>query len=320
MEFGSERIPRSVLRKDSVVKFGMSCMKTSPSQALKGALWMISSAVFFSLMSLLVRIASQVQGINTWITTEFRFLIGIAVVLAISAWKHDPLRFVNRRWLISRGLFGGAAVSIYFYSIAEIGIAKAAIFTYSYPLWAGLLAPLLFRERINLGVWAAIVAAFGGLYLIIVPPEGLGSTSWMDLLGLSSGLLTGWAILSIKKLHETDTSRAIFFSQCFFGLIIVVIPAQSGGYSFPAMGWITLLAVGLLAAVAQLQMTYAYKFIGATEGSLLSMLTPVLNVVLGLFFLHEPVTTRSLIGCIIVLASCAYASVPQQNPQSGGGG
>ena len=81
-----------------------------------------------------------------------------------------------------------------------------------------------------------------------------------------------------------------------------------------------MLAVGLLAAVAQLQMTHAYKFIGATEGSLLSMLTPVLNVALGLFFFHEPVTTRSLVGCVIVLAGCAYAAVPQQSPQSGDAG
>ena len=60
-------------------------MKTPPSQALKGALWMISSAIFFSLMSVLVRITAQAQGVNTFKTAEFRFLIGMAVVLAVSA-------------------------------------------------------------------------------------------------------------------------------------------------------------------------------------------------------------------------------------------
>ena len=78
--------------------------------------------------------------------------------------------------------------------------------------------------------------------------------------------------------------------------------------------------MGLLAAVAQLQMTYAYKFIGATEGSLLSMLTPAMNVPLGLIFFHEPLTTRSLIGCIIVLVSCAYAAIPQKIPEGASGG
>jgi drug/metabolite transporter (DMT)-like permease len=212
-------------------------------------------------------------------------------------------------------LFGGAAASIFFYSITQIGIAKATIFTYTYPIWAGLLAPFLLKDRIKIGVWAAVSIAFGGLYLIIVPSEGLGAISWMDLLALSGGLLSGWAILSIKKLHETDTSRAILFSQCFFGLIIVEAPALPQGYSFTPIVWITLLAIGLLATIAQLQMTHAYKFIGATEGSLLCMLTPVINVLLGMMFFQEAVTLRALVGCVIVLSSCTYAAVSQHIPE-----
>jgi drug/metabolite transporter (DMT)-like permease len=285
------------------------------SPALQGALWMISSAIFFSLMSVLVRIAAETQGISSWKTAELRFFISMVLVVALSFWLRDPLRFVNRPWLISRGLFGGAAASIFFYSITQIGIAKATIFTYTYPIWAGLLAPFLLKDRIKIGVWAAVSVAFGGLYLIIVPSEGLGAISWMDLLALSGGLLSGWAILSIKKLHETDTSRAILFSQCFFGLIIVEAPALPQGYSFTPIVWITLLAIGLLATIAQLQMTHAYKFIGATEGSLLCMLTPVINVLLGMVFFHEPVTLRALFGCAIVLSSCSYAAVSQHIPE-----
>jgi len=242
-------------------------------------------------------------------------LISMVLVVALSFWLRDSLRFVNRPWLVSRGLFGAAAASIFFYSITQIGIAKATIFTYTYPIWAGLLAPFLLKERIKIGVWAAVSVAFGGLYLIIVPSEGLGEISWMDLLALSGGLLSGWAVLSIKKLHETDTSRAILFSQCFFGLIIVEAPALPQGYSFTPIVWGTLLAIGLLATIAQLQMTHAYKFIGATEGSLLCMLTPVINVLLGMIFFHEPVTLRALFGCVIVLASCTYAAVSQHIPE-----
>jgi len=230
-----------------------------------------------------------------------------------------PLKFVNLPWLFSRGFFGGAAVCIYFYSITRIGLAKAAILTYSYPLWAGLLAPLLLKDRISLGLWIAVVTAFVGLYLIIVPAEGLGSMSWFDLLALFGGLLSGWAILSIKKLHETDSSRAILFSQCFFGLLIVAVPAQSSGYAYTGLAWITIMGVGLCAAAAQLLMTHAYKFIGATEGSLLSMLTPVINVWLGLLLFHEPVSMRMLIGCIVVILSCVYAALPQPMPGEGAG-
>ncbi len=290
-------------------------MKKSLSPVLQGTLWMISSAIFFSLLSVLVRVAAQSLGASAWKTAEFRFLISMAMVLAISFWLRDPLRFVNRPWLVSRGLFGGAAASIYFYSITQVGIAKATIFTYTYPIWAGLLAPFLLKDRIKRGVWVAVAAAFGGLYLIIMPPEGLGAISWLDLLALFGGLLSGWAILSIKKLHETDTSRAILFSQCFFGLIIVEAPALQEGYCLTMTAWMIVVAIGVLATIAQLQMTHAYKFIGATEGSLLCMLTPVINVLFGVIFFHEPATLRALFGCVIVLLSCTYAAVSQHIPE-----
>jgi drug/metabolite transporter (DMT)-like permease len=63
-------------------------------------------------------------------------------------------------------------------------------------------------------------------------------------------------------------------------------------------------------------MTYAYKHVGATEGSLLSMLTPVLNAVMGLLVFHEPVSMRALAGCAIVLAGCSYAAIPPRVPQA----
>jgi drug/metabolite transporter (DMT)-like permease len=81
------------------------------------------------------------------------------------------------------------------------------------------------------------------------------------------------------------------------------------------MAWATLLAIGLLATIAQLQMPHAYKFIGATEGSLLCMLTPVINVLAGMIFFHEPMTGRALFGCVIVLSSCTYAAVSQHIPE-----
>ncbi len=283
---------------------------------LWGVLWMIASSVMFSLMALTVRWAGEVKGLGAWETAEFRFLICIAVVLGLCAWQRRPLRFVNRRWLVTRGVLGGASAFLFFYSIDHVGVAKATILNYTYPIWAGLFSPLLLEDRVRTGLWVAVAVAFGGLYLVVVPPSGVAAISWIDLVALSGGLISGWAVLSIKKALETDSSRAILFAQSFFGLLIVAVPAQAGGYSIPALGWALLAAVGLFAAAGQLLMTHAYKQVGAIEGSLLSMVTPVLNMVMGLLVFRELVTTRALVGCVIVLAGCAYAALPPLVPQA----
>lgn len=273
---------------------------------------MVSSSILFSIMAACVRYANTQYGLSGWKTSEIRFAVCIIIILALTLSKKYPLRFVNYSWLASRGIFGGIAVCIFFYSINKIGMAKATVLTFTYPIWAALLSPLIFNKTTSKGLWLAIIAAIIGLYLIVIPSNGFMSISPWDLLALFAGLLSGWAILSIKKLHETDSSRAILFSQCIFGLAFAFFPASREGYSFSHQAWIILVAIGVLAATAQLQMTHAYKFVGAVQGSLISILNPVMNVFWGIALFNEPLTKRTLIGCTIVIACCIYAAIPQK--------
>jgi drug/metabolite transporter (DMT)-like permease len=285
-------------------------MRKRLSPEISGAVWMISSSILFSIMAVFVRYANSQYSLSGWKTSEIRFAVCILVIFCLSLSKKYPLRFVNYSWLASRGIFGGVAVCIFFYAINKIGMAKATVLTFTYPIWAAMLSPLIFKKPVSMGLWIAIITAFIGLYLIVIPSEGILSISAMDLLALFAGLLSGWAILSIKKLHETDSSRAILFSQCLFGLMFAIVPSYSEGYSFPVEAWAILILIGIIAAVAQLQMTHAYKFVGAIEGSLISILNPVLNVFLGVIFFKEPLTIRASLGCAIVLICCLYAAIP----------
>jgi drug/metabolite transporter (DMT)-like permease len=285
-------------------------MRKRLSPETSGALWMVSSSILFSIMAVFVRYANNRYSLSGWKTSEIRFAVCILVIFGLSLSKKYPLKFVNYSWLASRGIFGGVAVCIFFFAINKIGMAKATVLTFTYPIWAAMLSPLIFKKPVSTGLWIAIITAFIGLYLIVIPSEGILSVSAMDLLALFAGLLSGWAILSIKKLHETDSSRAILFSQCLFGFMFAIVPSYREGYSFSVEAWGILILIGIIAAVAQLQMTHAYKFVGAIEGSLISILNPVLNVFLGVIFFKEPLTLKASLGCAIILACCLYAAIP----------
>jgi drug/metabolite transporter (DMT)-like permease len=281
---------------------------------LSGVLWTIASTVMFSLMALFARLAHDLAGLDAWKTSEIRFLFSMAAMLVLSWVTRRPLRFVNRSWLVSRGFFGAVAVVLFFFGITKIGVAKATILVYTCPMWAGMLSPWLLGDRIGKGLWAAVLVVFAGLYLIIVPEGGFSGVSWFDLLALSGGLLSGIAVLSVKKLRETDSTRAILFSQAFFGWLIAGVPAAREGYAISATGWALLIALSIFAVAGQMQMTYAYKHVGGTEGALLGTLTPVFNVFIGMFMFNEKVGLRGLIGCAIVLAGCIYAALPPRVP------
>jgi len=270
----------------------------------KGMLVMAASSVLFSAMSLLVPWTKEA---STSVVTAARFVIGILIIAGFAVSGITRLTAKNRWWLIARGVIGAASVYLFFRGIVTLGLGKGTILNHTYPIFAALLAPLMLRERLHLDVLAAIGVSFFGIYLVLNPGNilAIGSDGLLALLG---GALSGVAVVAIKKLRETDSPYMIYLAQCVFGLFVVGYPTVTSSFAFSAVTWLMLLGVGLFATAAQLLMTWAYKHVPATEGSLLAFLVPVLNMILGVIVFGETMHPATIAGSLLVLASCVYVA------------
>jgi len=277
-----------------------------------GMLVMAASSVLFSVVGVFVPLAAPA---NSSIIAAARFVVGIVSIVGFSFIGLGRLTTVNRWWLVLRGVIGGLSVYLYYRGIAKLGLGTGTILNYSYPVFAALLAPLLVKERLTWDVVAAVIVSFGGIWLVVSPSVLQGGNAAGGLpLGLETafallgGILAGVAVVAIKKLRETDSPQIIYLAQCFFGLLIVGWPAATSSFSFGAVTWVILLGIGGLATVAQLMMTWAYKHVPATEGSLLGFLVPVISVGLGAAVFGERMRAASLAGSAIVLLCCGYVA------------
>jgi drug/metabolite transporter (DMT)-like permease len=142
-----------------------------------------------------------------------------------------------------------------------------------------------------------------------------------DVLALTAGVVGGFAVVSLTRCRETDSSSNIFWSQCLFGIVIAAWPTLRS-WTWPTAGqWVMLVLISLLAAGGQLTMTYAYKFTGAAYGSLLSLLTPVLSAIIGLLYFQEHQTASFFAGAFLILLACGYLSLhPVSRPVRGTAG
>jgi drug/metabolite transporter (DMT)-like permease len=263
---------------------------------------MAASAVLFSMMSFLIPLTHTV---STPIIASARFVTGIAVILGLSLLRGTRLTAVNRWWLVTRGVIGATSVYFFFRGIMNLGLGKGTILNYTYPIFAALLAPVILKEKLTRDVLAAGVISFLGIWLV-VSPGPFSSIGAEELLALLGGFLSGIAIVAIKKLRETDSAFSIYLAQCIFGLFVVGWPTAVSSFSFPGIEWLILLAIGAIATVGQLTMTWAYKHVPATEGSLLAFMTPVLNVLLGIAVFGEQMRVSTFLGSAVVLACCGY--------------
>lgn len=271
----------------------------------KGAALILSATAAFCLMSGLVRYASY---IDPYKTTLFRFIVGLGMLGTAALFGRIKLKFSNGPLLLLRGLTGGTAILIFFFSVSKLGVGKGTVLIYSFPIFGSIFSSIFLKEKIGAIRFGAILLAFVGIYLLAADngQNGslLGSIGTYELLAIFGAMLGGIALVAVKKLHDTDSSYAIYFAQCVIGLWVVVVPANIVPCSIGISGGLLLVAIGVASTVGQLLSTEGYRYVSVATGSLLGMLVPVLNYFLGVIAFDEVMSWRSIVGSATVLGAC----------------
>jgi drug/metabolite transporter (DMT)-like permease len=275
---------------------------------------MLLSSVLFSLMSLGIRLAA---GADSFLTSFVRFAVGAAAVASLALAGKVRLSFVNVPWHLLRGVTGSVAVYTSFLAIEKLGIARGSILSYTFPLFAAIGGAILLKERVRPLGWAALAAAVGGMVLMRWGelrgdgPAAASTALWYGLV-LGGAVLAGFAIVAVRRLTATDSAPSIFMSQSLVGFWAVLVPAMSRPAASSLLLALLLLGIGLVAAAAQLLMTWSYGRVEVATGSLLSMLTPVINVAIGVLAFRERFGPLEAAGAAIVLAACTAVMVSGQ--------
>ena len=280
----------------------------------KGVVLILTSTVFFCLMSALVKYASN---IDPYKTTLFRFIIGLGILGTGALFGKIKLRFIHGRLLFLRGLFGGIAILICFWSISKLGVGKGTVLIYAFPIFGSIFSAVLLKEKVGMIRFAAVLTAFVGIYLLAAA-NGNGTTflgvfGKNELLAIFGAILGGLALVIVKKLHDTDSSYAIYFAQCVIGLWVVAVPANVVPCSIGFSGGLLLVAIGVTATIGQLLSTEGIRYLDVSTGSLLGMLVPVLNYIMGVTLFGESFSLSSAIGSLIVITSCVVVLLNTNN-------
>jgi drug/metabolite transporter (DMT)-like permease len=152
-----------------------------------GLRYMVVGAFFFSLMSLLVKLAGQ------RLPTQ-EIVLARSLVMAVVAWgtlrsRGIPLAGTHRRLLVLRGLLGYGALSCFYYALVHLPLADATVLQYTNPAWAALFAIFVLAERMRGREVASLALSLCGVLLVARPEFLFGTASALDPVAVSIGLL-----------------------------------------------------------------------------------------------------------------------------------
>ncbi len=263
----------------------------------------LGSATFFGLMAFVAKIASaRIPGSEVALV---RFVVGVVPLLFLPDIRRKSFQWGRFDLLIYRGVFGGTAVLFYFMAIQHIPVGVATLLNYTAPVFSGVYAALFAGEPLRARVVLPLFITLAGVTLVVDAHSSgnafLGFGKW-ELIGLFSAVLSGAAVTAIRVARRTENSWAVFASFSLFG-ILATAPFAIWEWVWPTPAeWILLVLVGVTSILAQLLMTYAFRFVETLIAGVISQLAVIVSMILGALFLSEAITARSLAGTTLTIA------------------
>jgi drug/metabolite transporter (DMT)-like permease len=275
------------------------------------------AAACFAVMALAAKLAAaELAGSQV---AFLRFAFMLVPVLLLPGAVRKALSFQRLDILFYRGVFGGVAVLLYFLAIEHVPVGIATLLNYSSPIFSVAFAALFLGEPVDRRLVLPLAAALTGVALVAGggagPGELLRFGVWEGA-GLVSAVLSGAAVTAIRAARRTEGSWAIYGSFTVFGLLATA-PFGVAGFRAPTpRQWLLLAVVGGCSVVAQLLMTYAYRWVTNLQAGVMSQLTVVLSLLFGALFLGDRLRPLQLLGCLLTLAGVLGVVWLQATPRA----
>jgi drug/metabolite transporter (DMT)-like permease len=289
---------------------------------------MIGASALFAVMGVCVKLASAQYSAGEIVL--YRALVGFILMATVVQVRGIGWRTQVPGMHFWRSLSGTVALCMWFYAIGGLPLATAMTLNYMSSVWialfliggAILLAPEGERGNpIDTRLVAAVLAGFAGVALVLRPTIEQHQL-WHGVVGLGSGLLAATAYLQVTALGRVGEPGArvvLYFSLAgvVFGAAFALL---GGGFSAHTLrGAALLLAIGVLATLAQWMMTRAYGS-GATLGiASLQYLGIAFSFLLGMLVFDERLTSASAAGIVLIVAAGVAATRLRGKPRADAG-
>lgn len=269
--------------------------------------WMAAGGLALCTMNALMRLMTQqLDPLNAQF---LRYVCGLAVMMPMllrdgpSAYR--PNRLPGQLW---RGVFHTAALTLFFLALPHIPLADATAIMFTTPIFVLVGAALVLRERVAPARWAAALAGFAGVLIVIWPHlsgSGAGAGIW-SLVMLGASPLFAASFLINKALTRYDSPRVIVMWQNL-SVTLFMLPMAVPVWQNPSLAqWGVFLVCGLLGTVAHLFMTRAFSLADISAMQPVRFLDLVWASLLGLAIFGAAPSVTALLGGAVIVASTIW--------------
>jgi drug/metabolite transporter (DMT)-like permease len=232
-------------------------------------------------------------------------LASVALVLFLSNnWNTGTNKVRGSAYAFATGLLGAGGTWAMFEAFSRGGEASTVIpLICTYPILTVILARIFLKEKPNGIQLAGIVLALVAIYLLAeIRLTGTSFAKWLPF-ALVTLVLFGTSGITQKlstNYISTELSTLVF-TAAFVVVALAIVATQPLEWKMSTGGVVEALVVGLLFGLAILTQFAAYRWGTASLVTVLTSLSQVLTVILGVIFLHQSLGLLKGAGIVIGL-------------------
>jgi drug/metabolite transporter (DMT)-like permease len=273
------------------------------SQHLRAALLMFGSTVFFGLMAVAIKLASQT--LHTFEIAFFRNFFGLIAALPLLI-RHGPglLKTTQLPRYVARCAIGIVSMMAGFWAIGHLPLAQAVALSYSTPIFVTVAAVIFLHEQVRARRWAAVLLGFIGMLIIVRP--GTDGFSAGTLVALSAAVLSGIVSILIKQLSHTEPADRIVFLTTLIWVPMSLLPAL-WVWEWPrGIVWLWVIAAGALGTGGHMLWTRALKLGDVSALTPISFMQLPIVALAGWLLFSERLDAWTVVGAMVIFAANAY--------------
>ncbi len=256
----------------------------------------------------------KLAGVSGPASAFYRVLISSIVVV--------PWWFIRRSSLPARrdlfltlagGIFFALDLALWNTSLLLTSAATATLLANNAPLWVGLGAVFLFRERLPFYYWLGLAISLGGMTVLV------GGGAWRqfqwntgDLLAIvASGFYAAYILTTQQARIRLDTLTFMTISAVSSVLVLLGLSLLLGtpltGYT--SRTWAALIGLGLISQLGGwLAINYALGHLRAAPVAVSLLAQAVVTALLAIPLLGEGLSVHQIVGGVLVLSGIYFVN------------
>lgn len=299
-------------------------------QGAKAAAFIWGGMLIIGAADNLMPLLTPVSSLWTFHLLRSAMVLLILVTAApVAGWRLWPNR---PRAVLARNLFSGAAMFLYFGSLAfvPIGVAVAGLFTA--PVFVLLFSALFRAERVGLVRWLAVAIGFAGALLVIQPEEG--GITLASLLPVLGGVFYAIGALATRSWCEGEGTVPMLVSYYVVialggavglaGLAVWPIDPAAGSAGFIARGWVApdgwiwlwLLLQAVTSVIGVGCLTRGYQIGEATYVAINEYALILFASVFAWVFWDQFPGSLARLGMVMIIAAGAVITLRSERPDT----